>query len=76
VVVGVPGQNIARSIPHHASDAPDLNHTSLPDLVGVSLVDLIKRVEALEAELDGHSNGKPHVHAPVDGTWTGEDFSI
>jgi len=76
VVVGVPGQNIARSIPHHASDAPDLNHTSLPDLVGVSLVDLIRRVEALEAELDGPSNGKPHVHAPVDGTWTGEDFSI
>jgi serine O-acetyltransferase len=76
VVVGVPGQNIARSIPHHASDAPDLNHTSLPDLVGVSLVDLIRRVEALEIELDGHSNGKPHVHAPVDGTWTGEDFSI
>jgi serine O-acetyltransferase len=76
VVVGVPGQNIARSIPHHASDAPDLNHTSLPDLVGASLVDLIRRVEALEAELDGHSNGKPHVHAPVDGTWPGEDFSI
>jgi serine O-acetyltransferase len=76
VVVGVPGQNIARSIPHHASDAPDLNHTSLPDLVGVSLVDLIKRVEALEAELDGQHNGKPHVHVPTDGTWKGEDFSI
>jgi hypothetical protein len=51
--------------------------------VGVSLVDLIKRVETLEAELDGAkdqllqpSNGKPHLHAPVDGTWMGEDFSI
>ncbi|NJD58141.1 MAG: serine O-acetyltransferase [Anaerolineales bacterium] len=76
VVVGVPGQNIARSKPHRQSDAPDLNHTSLPDLVGVSLVDLIKRVEALEAEVDGHANGKPHVHAPTDGTWSGEDFSI
>ncbi len=76
VVVGVPGQNIARSIPHHAEDAPDLNHTSLPDLVGVSLSDLIKRVEALEAQVDHHSNGKPHVHAPTDGTWSGEDFSI
>jgi serine O-acetyltransferase len=76
VVVGVPGQNIARSKPHRQSDAPDLNHTALPDLVGVSLVDLIKRVEALEAEVDGHANGKPHVHAPTDGTWSGEDFSI
>ncbi len=83
VVVGVPGQNIARSIPHRPSDLPDLNHTSLPDLVGVSLSDLIKRVETLEAQLDGaedqqlrHSNGKPHVHAPTNGSWSGEDFSI
>ena len=77
VVVGVPGQNIARSIPHHASDAPDLDHTSLPDLVGVSLMDLIKRVEVLEAQVDGHKNGKQHVHTPnYDGTWHGEDFSI
>lgn len=76
VVVGVPGQNIARSIPHHATDAPDLNHTSLPDLVGVSLMDLIKRVEALEEQVDGHENGLHHIHAPTDGSWKGEDFSI
>jgi serine O-acetyltransferase len=76
VVVGVPGQNIARSKPHHASDAPDLNHTSLPDLVGVSLVDLIKRVEALEEQVDGQEADKPHIHAPTDGSWHGEDFSI
>jgi serine O-acetyltransferase len=76
VVVGVPGQNIARSKPHHASDAPDLNHTSLPDLVGVSLVDLIKRVEALEEQVDGQEADKPHIHAPTDGSWQGEDFSI
>jgi serine O-acetyltransferase len=76
VVVGVPGQNIARSKLHHAEDAPDLNHTSLPDLVGLSLVDLIKRVEVLEEQLDVHTNGKPHVHAPNDGSWSGDDFSI
>jgi serine O-acetyltransferase len=83
LVVGVPGQNISRTKLHHASDAPDLDHSSLPDLVGVSLVDLIKRVETLEAEVDGakemqlrHSNGKRHVHVPVDGTWPGDDFSI
>ena len=77
VVVGVPGQNIARSKPHHASDAPDLNHTSLPDLVGVSLVELMQRVEALEEQVDGgHEGAQPHIHAPSDGSWQGEDFSI
>ncbi len=76
VVVGVPGQNVSRTILHHASDAPDLNHTSLPDLVGVSLIDLIKRVETLEAHANGQANGKPHVHAPTNGSWNGEDFSI
>jgi serine O-acetyltransferase len=76
VVVGVPGQNIARSKPHRLSDAPDLNHTSLPDLVGVSLVDLIKRVEALEQQVDGQEADQPHIHAPTNGSWQGEDFSI
>jgi serine O-acetyltransferase len=76
VVVGVPGQNIARSKPHHAYDAPDLNHTTLPDLLGVSLVELTKRVEALEQQLDGHEAEKVHIHTPKDGSWQGEDFSI
>jgi serine O-acetyltransferase len=76
VVVGVPGQNIIRSKPHHANDAPDLDHTSLPDLVGVSLVDLMKRVEALEEQVDGHQDGMSHIHAPTNGTWQGDDFSI
>ncbi len=77
VVVGVPGQNIARSRPHRQSDTPDLNHTSLPDLVGVSLIDLIKRVESLEQQLDGKEAEQHHIHAPKeDGTWQGEDFSI
>jgi serine O-acetyltransferase len=76
VVVGVPGQNIARSTPHHANDLPDLNHTALPDLVGVSLMDLMQRVEALEEQVDGKAMPKHHIHAPTDGTWSGEDFSI
>jgi serine O-acetyltransferase len=76
VVVGVPGQIIARSNPHHADDLPDLNHTLLPDLVGVSLLDLMQRVEALEEQVDGHKENRPHIHAPTDGTWNGEDFSI
>ncbi len=81
VVVGVPGQNVARSKPHRASDAPDLNHGSLPDPVGVSLHSLLQRVAALERHShteNGHAeNGhEPHIQAPKAGMWQGEDFSI
>ena len=76
VVVGVPGQNIARSQPHHLSDVPDLDHTSMPDVLGVSLKQLIERVEALELHLDGHTSQVPHVHAPRGDIWSGEDFTI
>lgn len=65
VVVGVPGQIVRRSKPHHE---PDLNHNQLPDTIGTSLSSLGNRLEALEkrfgkylAENPGHNengNGK------------------
>jgi serine O-acetyltransferase len=81
VVVGVPGQNVARSKPHRSTDAPDLNHGSLPDPVGVSLHSLLQRVAALERHShDEHGYGEnghgPHIQAPKAGMWQGEDFSI
>jgi serine O-acetyltransferase len=77
VVVGVPGQIVARSRPHLASDAPDLNHTALPDLIGVSLSSLLVRVDALEARFNGHhGETAQQIHAPEAGQWRGEDFSI
>ncbi|MBA4379255.1 MAG: serine O-acetyltransferase [Anaerolinea sp.] len=76
VVVGVPGQVVSRSTPHRASDAPDLNHTSLPDLIGVSLTSLMARVQSLEARIDGQATDLPKIHAPEAGIWRGEDFSI
>ncbi len=76
VVVGVPGQVIARSKPHRLTDAPDLNHTALPDPFGVSLTSLLERVQYLEERLDGHETTNTHIHAPEHGTWHGEDFSI
>ena len=76
VVIGVPGQIVRRSQPHHAGDAPDLNHTSLPDVVGVTLKELLERVNALESRVDGHEESKAHVHTPQDDTWEGHDFSI
>ncbi|HNT23175.1 MAG TPA: serine O-acetyltransferase [Anaerolineales bacterium] len=82
VVVGVPGQIVSRSKPHRSSDAPDLNHTALPDLMGTTLPALMQRVEALENRLNGHETTPAlhadhvHVHAPQFGAWRGEDFSI
>src|SRR5512136_680366 len=76
VVVGVPGQIVQRSQPHHMGDAPDLNHTSLPDVLGLSLAQLLERVEALETRVEGHAVSGSHVHAPQDSSWDGDDFSI
>ena len=75
VVVGVPGQIVRRSQPHRPSDAPDLNHTSLPDVVGVTLQELLQRVDELESRVEGH-DGHRHIHAPQDEAWEGVEFSI
>ena len=83
VVVGVPGQIIRRSQPHLASDAPDLNHTSMPDILGVTLKELLERVDQLESQIEDHNiqhdlPGKSHhIHAPqVNESWDGLDFAI
>ena len=75
VIVGVPGQIIARSRPHTAKDKPDLEHSLLPDLVGVTLQSLIARVDELERLVDGHVEHRD-VHLPTAGVWHGEDFAI
>jgi serine O-acetyltransferase len=75
VIVGVPGQIIARSRPHTAKDRPDLEHTALPDLVGVTLQSLIARVDELERRVDGHVEHED-VQLPMAGVWHGEDFAI
>ena len=75
VIVGVPGQVIARSRPHTAKDKPDLEHSLLPDLVGVTLQSLIARVDELERLVEGHVEHKD-VQLPTAGVWHGEDFAI
>ena len=75
VIVGVPGQIISRSKPHTVKDKPDLEHGSLPDLVGVTLQSLIARVDELEHRVDGHVEHRD-VHLPTAGVWHGEDFAI
>jgi len=75
VVVGVPGQVIARSHPYPATAIPGAGDSLLPDLVGTSLQSLLTRVDRLESLADGHGQG--HAIRPPDaGVWHGEDFSI
>lgn len=53
VVVGVPGQVVMRSKPRAADAPPDLNHNVLPDTIGLTVSDMMKRLEKLEAVLAG-----------------------
>jgi serine O-acetyltransferase len=83
VVTGVPGQVVRRTHLHHEGDAPDLNHAALPDVVGITIKELLERVEALESRVLGqekpsrarHGESK-HIHAPREDSWDGQDFSI
>jgi serine O-acetyltransferase len=76
VVVGVPGQVIARTKPHTAHDAPDLAHTDQPDLIGRAVANLLERVDQLEMQVTGHIEEFP-LHPTGPGTWAElEDFSI
>jgi serine O-acetyltransferase len=75
VVVGVPGQVIARSRPRSSSDTLDVEDALLPDLVGVTLGALQRQVDALEHEVHGRVR-TPEIRPSESGVWRGEDFSI
>jgi serine O-acetyltransferase len=77
VVVGVPGQIIQRRTAP-TTNAPDLNHGRLPDMVAQTLHALMARVEALE-QRHTHQNGHVAVSTSSlsdQGIWRTEDFSI
>ena len=80
VVVGVPGQVVARSRPRPAS--PDLDHTQMPDTLGAALTSVMARLETLEDAVHEHNprhDGQAAsrtVHAPDNNVWHGEDFQI
>ncbi|RPI80347.1 MAG: serine O-acetyltransferase [Chloroflexi bacterium] len=76
VVVGIPGQIVRRSRPHTESDRPDLEHTAVPDLIGLTLNSLIARVDELEMRFIGHETTLRHLQPEKNGMWKGEDFSI
>lgn len=59
VVVGVPGQVVMRSKPRAIDAPPDLNHGLLPDTIGVTITDLMRRMEEMEAVLSGNAVDHP-----------------
>lgn len=76
VVVGVPGQIVKRSKPHTVKDAPDLEHSVLPDMIAGTLIALISRVEGLEHRVLTGAGSVSAPHAPDRGIRRGEDFAI
>jgi serine O-acetyltransferase len=76
VVVGVPGQIVKRAQPHTSSDAPDLNHTALPDVFAAAIKDLLARVDELENQVDGHSHPHTGLFTPVGDAWEEVDYAI
>ena len=75
VVVGVPGQIIARSNAVQSMPPPDLQDAQMPDLMGLSLQALLRRVDELETKVHGQPS-KDDVRPSPAGIWSGEDFSI
>jgi len=86
VVVGVPGQTVKRSIPQ-INNMPDLHHDLLPDTIGKTIASLMERMDRMEHNqlipltnhpkfVVGEKKIDDLIHIPVDGIWTGSDFSI
>ncbi len=57
------------------AERPDLEHSLLPDLVGVTLQSLLARVDELERRVNGYVEHED-IHLPEAGVWRGEDFAI
>jgi serine O-acetyltransferase len=74
VVVGVPGQIIARTVAP-SSGPPTLNDQPISaDPVSASLASLMRRLELLERQVG--ADEVEMVGPGADGNWRGEDFSI
>jgi serine O-acetyltransferase len=76
VVVGVPGQIVKRSRPHTPQDAPDLNHSQLPDMVAGQLIALTARIEALERQVRLHAPGRSGARVRENEAAPSWEFSI
>ena len=76
VVVGVPGQVIRRRQHRAPASPPDLDHTLIPDVVGISLRALLDRIEDLETKVNGDAARAPRPDSALSEVWYQQDFSI
>ena len=60
---------------HVPNEKADLEHGSLPNTIGDTLIALIAHVDALEKRVNGGGYG-PALHVPDHGVWHGADFAI
>lgn len=76
VVVGVPGQVIARTHKHTAADKPDLDNAVVPDPLGAAVQSLLDRVHVLEDKFSILADDTSVQMIDV-GMWeSAEDYSI
>lgn len=75
VVVGVPGRIISRSRPRNLDVAAEVEDGIMPDVVGLSLQSLQRRIIQLE-DLTGVLHDDKDARPMESGIWPGEDFSI
>ncbi|CAB4909933.1 MAG: serine O-acetyltransferase [Actinobacteria bacterium] len=75
VVVGVPGQVVARAGVHTDRPRHDAQDRNAPDPVGSAVHALLARVEKLETQVTGKASPEG-IYRPVDGVWEVTDFSI
>ena len=75
VVVGVPGQVIARGTRPEPDTAPKQDTPPEPDPVGLAVRNLLARVERLERST-GEVPASKGFYRSADGVWEADDFSI
>jgi serine O-acetyltransferase len=73
VVVGVPGEVVARPHGPGASREPDLDHGELPDVLGETLLDLLARVSELERRVESPAERHEVPFTSEGGVWRGHE---
>jgi serine O-acetyltransferase len=76
VVVGVPGEIVQRHQQHSASDAPDLEHGQMPDVLGDAVLALSTRLQTLERKLGVTPPAAAQPVTVSEGVWNVLDYTI
>jgi len=76
VVVGIPGQIVTRNHPlHHEQPHADLDHNILPDLIGVTIKNLLDRMQQVEDRVNVQTMDSK-LRMSTDGSWSSTEFDL